>query len=579
MRSEGFEEWLTYERVRLRGIAGDTLARLASYHAEAAEPDLAIETGHRLLALDPLREEAHRALMQLYHASGRRSAALKQYRACKEILGRELGAEPELETDKLHDEIRSRRAPTAGEPRELLPARAANTTMESSAAARADLTGQAAARSDAKRIDRKLAAILCPDVVGYSKRMSMDEVGTYTQIKSLSQEVIDPVVAAHQGRVVKTTGDGFLVEFISAMDAVQCALALQEEMTLRNANRAREDWTEFRVGVSVGDVIVDGDDIYGDGVNVAARLEGLAEPGGICVSLSARYQIHDPLPLRFEDLGDQTVKEMGRPIRAFRVRPELADVSPPDAEPETPAALPLPDKPSIAVLPFQNMSADPDQEYFSDGITEDIIAALSRFRWFLVISRNSTFTYKGVKDVARELGVRYVLEGSVRRANDRVLISAQLIEAIADRHIWTERYDRQLDDIFATQDEITESIVSVIEPELSSAERERVRLVAPRQFDAWDCYQRGSWHLFQYNPDDVLEAQRLFAQAIEMGPDFSPAYSGLALAHAESIVLGYAQPTQDVLGKLTDAAQRAVALDARDARAHFALGAAYQPVD
>ncbi|MGE5201631.1 MAG: adenylate/guanylate cyclase domain-containing protein, partial [Acidobacteriota bacterium] len=327
-----------------------------------------------------------------------------------------------------------------------------------------------------ERVERKLAAILAADVAGYSRLMGVDEEGTLARLKAHRKELIDPKIAEHRGRVVKTTGDGILIEFPSVVDAVRCAVQVQQGMEKRNADIPADKQIRFRIGINVGDIIIDGDDIHGDGVNVAARLEGITEPGGICISDDAYRQVRDKLDLGFEDRGEQQLKNIARPVRVYRVAPykELASGK---------QTLTLPDKPSIAVLPFQNMSGDSEQDYFCDGIVEDIITGLARIRWLFVIGRNSSFAYKGkaldIRQVGRELGVRYVLEGSVRKAGTRVRITAQLIDAQTGAHLWAERYDRPLDDIFALQDEITLSVVGAIEPSLRQAEIERVKRRRP----------------------------------------------------------------------------------------------------
>jgi adenylate cyclase len=309
-----------------------------------------------------------------------------------------------------------------------------------------------------ERVERRLTAILAADVAGYSRLMGADEEATLTQLKAHRRALVDPKITEHRGRIVKTTGDGMLVEFASVVDALRCAVEVQAGMAKRNAEVPQDRRIEFRVGINVGDIIIDGGDIFGDGVNVAARLEGLAEPGGICVSSRVQEDAQGKLEITFENAGEQQLKNIARPVRVYRVRLSGA------AEDPRPA-LPLPDKPSIAVLPFQNMSGDREQDYFADGITEDIVTALSRFRWFFVIARNSTFVYKGkaidVKQVARELGVRYVLEGSVRKAASRVRISAQLIDASTGTHLWAERYDRDIADIFAVQAELIISALGI----------------------------------------------------------------------------------------------------------------------
>jgi adenylate cyclase len=326
-----------------------------------------------------------------------------------------------------------------------------------------------------------LAAILAGDVVGYSRLMGIDEIGTLRAIKAIRRELADPAIATHHGRVVKTTGDGILIEFASVVDAVACAVVIQEGMVARNAGIPEDKRIIFRIGINIGDIIIDGADIHGDGVNVAARLEALAQPGGICVSGAAHDQVRGKVDLAFEDMGEQALKNIARPVRAYRVVSaafRTATSPSTSAQPERPA-LALPDKPSLAVLPFQNMSGDPEQEYFADGMVEEIITALSRVRAFFVIARNSSFTYKGkpvdVKQVGRELGVRYVLEGSVRKAASRVRIACQLIEAETNHHLWADRFEGTLEDIFGMQDRVTESIVGALVPSLQVAEIERAK--------------------------------------------------------------------------------------------------------
>jgi TolB-like protein/class 3 adenylate cyclase len=351
--------------------------------------------------------------------------------------------------------------------------------------------------ADNPPVQRRLAAILAADVAGYSRLMGADEEGTLRRLKALRAELIDPAITKHNGRIVKTTGDGLLVEFASVVDAMRCAIAWQTAM----AERA-ETGIEWRIGVNLGDIIIDGDDIHGDGVNIAARLEAMAEPGGICISHAVLTQTRGKLEFPVEDLGDQSLKNIAQPVHVFRVgarasRPHSPHPNPPPQAGEgvggahplpnppplagegrvgaaEPAALPLPDKPSIAVLPFQNMSGDPEQEYFTDGMVEEIITALSRIRWLFVIARNSTFTYKGqsvdVKQVGRELGVRYVLEGSVRKAGTRVRITGQLIDALTGTHLWADRFDGSLEDVFELQDRVAVSVAGVIEPALQAAE-------------------------------------------------------------------------------------------------------------
>jgi adenylate cyclase len=376
-----------------------------------------------------------------------------------------------------------------------------------------------------ERVERRLAAILASDVVGYSRLMGEDEEGTLAALKTLLHELIDPKVREHCGRLVKTTGDGALVEFASVVDAVRCAVEVQRDMAARNADIPAERRIEFRIGINLGDIIIDEGDIYGDGVNVAARLEALAEPGGVCVSRVVRDQVRDKLDFGFEDLGEQHVKNIARPVRVYRVLIGGAPMA-------RRAAQAVPDRPSIAVLPFQNLSPDPEQEYFADGMVEDIITGLCRIRWLFVIARNSSFTYKGqavdVKRVGSELGVRYVLGGSVRKAGKRVRITTQLVEAETGIHVWAERYDRSLDDIFALQDEITLSTVGAIEPSLRAAEIERVKRKRPENLDAYDLVLRALPNVGTGMPDGVRIAVPLLERALALEPDYGLAHGCLA---------------------------------------------------
>jgi adenylate cyclase len=376
-----------------------------------------------------------------------------------------------------------------------------------------------------ERVERRLAAVLAADVVGYSRLMGEDEEGTLAALKTLQRELFDPKVKEHCGRLVKTTGDAALVEFASVVDAVRCAAEMQRAMAERNAEIPAERRIDFRIGINLGDIIIDEGDIYGDGVNVAARLEALAEPSGICVSRVVRDQVRDKLDFSFEDLGEQQVKNIARPVRVYRM---LID----GTAAATPAALAIPDRPSIAVLPFENMSADSEQEYFADGMVEDIITGLSRIRWLLVIARNSSFTYKGravdVKRVGRELGVRYVLGGSVRKAGKRVRITTELIEAETGVHVWGERYDRSLDDIFALQDEITLSSVGAIEPSLRAVEIERVKRKRPENLDAYDLVLRALPNVGTSMPEGVRIAVPLLERALALEPDYGLAHGCLA---------------------------------------------------
>ena len=377
-----------------------------------------------------------------------------------------------------------------------------------------------------ERLQRRLAAISSADVVGYSRLMGIDEAGTLSRLNALRRELIDPTIAAHSGRIVKLMGDGALVEFASAVDAVTCAIEIQRK--LRDATRSEADPIRFRIGINVGDIIIEGDDILGDGVNVAARIEGIAEPGGISISEDAWRQVQGKVPANFVDAGDQSLKNIANPVRVYRLELGGEGVS---QHPE----LALPDKPSIAVLPFQNMSGDVEQDYFCDGMVEDIITGLSRIRWLFVIARNSSFAYKGktpdIRQVGRELGVRYVLEGSVRKAAGRVRITTQLIEAGAGRHIWAERYDRAIDDIFAVQDDITLSTVAAIEPSLRQAEIERVKRKRPDSLDAYDLVLRALPQVFTLMPDGALKSLPVLERALALEPDYAIALAYAAWCH------------------------------------------------
>ena len=381
------------------------------------------------------------------------------------------------------------------------------------------------------RPERRLAAVLAADVVGYSRLMGGDEEGTLVALKTLRRSLIEPTIAEYRGRIVKTTGDGILAEFPSSVEAVRCALSIQHALPERNAQLPPEKIIAFRIGVHVGDIIIEDGDIFGDGVNIAARLESIAAPGGVCISDDAYRQVRDKVDVEFEDFGEQQLKNIARPMRVYQFGREAPVV---DATTSA-GGLSLPDKPSIVVLPFQNMSGDPEQEYFTDGMVEDITTGLSRFKWLFVIARNSAFTYKGkavdVNKVGRELGVRYVLEGSVRKAAGRVRITAQLIEAETRKHIWAERYDRAIDDIFALQDEITISTVAAIEPSLRQAEIERAKRKRPEHLGAYDLVLRATPLVDALMPDEASQAIPLLEQALALEPEYAVAHGYAALCH------------------------------------------------
>ncbi len=459
-------------------------------------------------------------------------------------------------------------------------------------------------------MERKLAAILAADVVGYSRLMEADEAGIFAALKAHREELIDPKIAEHHGRLFKLMGDGALVEFASVVDAVACAVAIQDGMAARNENVPEDRRITFRIGVHLGDVMVEGDDLYGDGVNVAARLEGLAEPGGICISQQALDQIETKLDLAYDDLGQQQVKNIARPVRAYRVRPEgapppkrrganaarmigtgsvalliVAGVVASWWQPWKPevelasielAAVLSPDKPSIAVLPFDNMSGDAEQEYFADGMTEDLITDLAKISGLVVIARNSTFAYKDqsfdVRDVARELGVRYVVEGSVRKAGGRIRINAQLIDAETGAHLWAERYDREATDVFDLQDEVRARIVAALRVKLTPAEVTRLARQLTGSPEAYDYWLRGLRQVSFFTKEGNAESRRLFERALELDPAFAAALATLATSYSLAAENGWSPAPTDSMAKARVLAERAIALDGELPLARWVLG-------
>jgi TolB-like protein len=415
------------------------------------------------------------------------------------------------------------------------------------------------------RTQRRLAAVFAADVAGYSRLMGADEEGTLARLRVLRRDLLDPKIEEHRGRIVKTTGDGLLAEFGSVVDALRCALEVQRGMPGCDAEVDPEKRIAFRIGINVGDIVVEGGDIYGDGVNVAARLEGIAEPGGICVSARVQEDARGKLDLAFEDLGEQRLKNIAWPVKVYRVQLE-GEMSAP------PPTLALPDKPSIAVLPFENMSADPEHAYFADGLTEDLITDLSQVPGLFVIARNSSFTYKAksvdVRSIARNLGVRYILEGSARRAVGRVRINVQLIDAIGGGHLWAERFDRGLDDVFKVQDEVTAKIVEALVGRLTLARTpERKR---PTNLEAYDLCVRGRALLFQ-SGQAAREARLMFQRAIALDPEFAEAHRWIALTLLDSWLL-WGEPLEPNLQMAVAAAQKAVMLDPNDAGNHWVYG-------
>jgi adenylate cyclase len=419
-------------------------------------------------------------------------------------------------------------------------------------------------------MERRLAAILAADVVGYSRLMEADEAGTLATLKLHRKTVLEPLVANHRGRIFKVTGDGVLVEFASAVSAVQCAVELQQAMAAANLEQPEDQRVVLRIGVNLGDIIVEGSDLYGDCVNVAARLEALAEPGGILISAITYDHIKNKVAMEFEDLGTQPLKNISQQVRAYRATgmPRVSTTVGAYA-----------DKPSIALLPFINMSGDPAQDYFSDGITENIIAGLSRFRDLLVIASNSTFAYKGkavrVQEVSRALGVRYVLEGSVQKSGDRIRITAQLIDGMTGQNLWSERFDRGVEDLFAVQDDVTGKIVSQLATayggRLRKAWQGRIEKIGPQNLRAYDYHQRGMESYNRFTKDEVAASRNYFQKAIELDPGYGKPYAKIAWTHMTDVNLGWSEDTSRSLAKAQEFASLAIAHDDEEAWGHWAL--------
>jgi adenylate cyclase len=414
------------------------------------------------------------------------------------------------------------------------------------------------------RTKRRLAAILAADVVGYSRMMAENEEDALARLKTLRLNAVDPIIARLGGRIFKNTGDGALAEFASALDAVHAALEIQRNMAEHNEDAWNGGAIRLRIGVSLGDVIVEADDLYGNGVNIAARMEGLAEPGGVCISSAVYDQIRSTQSLLFDDMGEQEIKNLDRPIRCYSVRLAPTNSMGPGGVNSADS-----DKPSIAVLPFQNMGADPEQDYFADGIVEEIITALSRFHWLFVIARNSTFTYKGkavdVKRVGRELGVRYVVEGSVRRSSERIRITAQLIDARSGAHIWAERFDGSLQDIFDLQDQITSKIVAAVAPKVQQAEIERVSRKPTIDLGAYDHFLRGLASFNQRTKDSTDAALASFGKAVEADPNFAAAFGLAAMCYAWRQTNGWIADREDEQREASRLARRAMDMGMDDA--------------
>jgi adenylate cyclase len=429
-----------------------------------------------------------------------------------------------------------------------------------------------------EHVERRLAAILAADVVGSCRLIGIDEEGTLAQLKALRKTLFDPKITEHHGRIVKSTGDGALVEFASVVDAVRCAVEVQRGVAKRNTDVPQVRRIEFRIGIHVGDIIIEENDIFGDGVNIAVRLEGIAEPGGVCISDDAHRQVRGKVDITFEDTGSQSLKNIAEPMRVWRVPNGRAAPDVPhhlpvdDAEP-----LALPDKPSIAVLPFQNMSGDPDQDYFADGMVDEITTALSRFKSLFVIARNSSFTYKGkaidIKQIARELGVRYVLEGSVRKAAGRVRIIGRLIDAATGIHLWADRFEGDLSDIFALQDRMTETVVSAIEPKMLQTEID-LATRRPNNLSAYDLCLRAFPHIYSWTRDGSAEALRLVSRALELDPRYGLAAALAASCHFTNVSQGWAADPNAEIAEALRLVRLALSIDGNNAEALSMLGRA-----
>jgi TolB-like protein/class 3 adenylate cyclase/cytochrome c-type biogenesis protein CcmH/NrfG len=419
-------------------------------------------------------------------------------------------------------------------------------------------------------VQRRLAAILAADVVGYSRLMGQDEAGTLAALKARRKEVLRPLVAKYQGRIFKVTGDGVLVEFASAVNAVQCAVDLQHGMAAANGSLSEDRRIALRIGVNLGDVMVEGNDLYGDGVNIAARLEALAEEGGILVSGTAYDHIKNNIKVKFVDLGTQTLKNIAEPVRVYRVA-GTQTISITQFKPAI-------DRPSVAILPFTNMSGDPEQQYFSDGITEDIITELSRFRELIVISRTSSFAFRGqaapIAEIARKLGVQYVVEGSIRKSGKRVRITAQLIDANGDKHIWAEHYDRELEDIFEVQDDVVHRITGTLVGRLEDARQERAKRQSRSELRAYDIYLRAREHFFSWSSEENRKAAELLERAIEIEPDYAAALALLSEVYSRDWFNGWSLDPQNDLANSHRLAARAIELDDEDSRTHTSMGVA-----
>ena len=429
---------------------------------------------------------------------------------------------------------------------------------------------------ETKAMDRRLAAVLAADMVGYSRLMELDERGTLARLRTHRIELIDPAIAKNQGRIIKTTGDGMLVEFQSVADAVRCAVEVQERMRRRNSDVSDDQRMEFRIGINLGDILFEDGDIYGEGVNIAARVEQIADIGGICVTAAVYGQVDGRLNIAFEDLGERLLKNISRPVRIYRIVPALPEREPAAKKPEIMAKEAVV-KPTVAVLPFTNMSGDPEQEFFADGLTEDILTELSRRHELFVISRTSTFVYKGqsanLREVARKLGARYLVEGSVRKGGDRLRVTVQLIDTASDAHIWAERYDRKLDDVFSMQDEITSAIVATLPGRLEAAQHDQLARVKPSSMAAYECVLAAKVLHHRGTREDNAEALKLSDRALRLDPDYAHAHAWRACILGQAWGYGWCKDKDATFAEVEFELGKAVSLDDNDADVHRILAA------
>jgi TolB-like protein/class 3 adenylate cyclase len=604
VKSEEFGRWLTSERERLRGVAVDCFCRLARVRAEAGLPQPALEAARRALSLDELCEEAHRAVLRLHRQMGQHGAARQHAQACEDLFRRK-GAVLHAVTQTLLLEARSGAAEQAST---AIGPRSADAPAGPSANEAGTTDGAPGKSAEHGPLTRKLAAILAADVAGYTRLMAQDEAGTFERLRTHRKELFEPEIAKHGGCIFKLMGDGLLAEFGSVVDAVECAVVLQRRMAERNADVADDRRIAVRMAVNLGDVIVEGDDRYGDGINIAARLQQLAKPGGIYVSRSVYDHVHKKLALVFDHIGDVPLKNIAEPLPVYRVRLDDGPPAPVKTRVQIrrwlwPAAAGLavaagvaswlemwdapvppavPDRPSIVVLPFNSFSDDSVWARLADGLTEDVTTSLSRSRDLFVIARNSAEIYKGkpvdVREVGEALGIKYILEGSVQASSDRVRVTAQLIDAASRSHVWSETYDRPAADIFGIQDDVTANIAGRLlgyQGALNEAEREKLRRKQPANLKAFDYYLLAMQVKSEVTQENIEAARALLGKAIALDPELARGYVGLAWLCELEISLGLTPSAAQSRQCKLIYAKKAVAIDQYDAQAHLALATYY----